>query len=338
MAELWAYTPEQGTHRVEAPSTAPTATEPTPPAVPEVPAEVPSGETLPESAPAPGDQLEPQGESEGEEPQQEPSGQGGFQRRIRNLTREKYDLRNEIVSLRAQIAYMAQQQATGQQASSPASQQSPQTPQSPASSPTGRPRFEDFNGNNEAYWDALTEWKAGQLIEARFQAMQQSQADQARQVIYRQWNDRILEGQTLHEDFDDALHVVARGARQDLFSVIERVAAAQDNGAALLYALGKRPALLRQVNDLVPEAAQRWLQDQARRLSQGAQIASPPQSLSALATNLHPPTQAPPVRPLAGSSVQGALPSAHTADIAERGGPLIDYIRGMLQEQQRRPG
>ena len=311
--EVTTYDRERGLIPVEAAPPAPVV-EPTQPAD----AAPGDGAVQPDSALAP-DETAPA--SSGEETP--PAGQGGFQQRIKALTRQKYEMRSqldqkdlEIARLRAQVA-MPQTQRLPVPAS---------PPQPQPSSMSDEPRWDTYNGDSERYWRDLAAHQAKQVVvdvvkteRQRWEAEQQ-QAQQ--RPLLEQANARLDDGHVKFDDFDETLTYLSYHIPQDYREgPLIQFLAEDVRGAEVCDYLAKHPDALQELNDRKPAGVVRYL----KRLSTQLEGSAPPPSRTAPAV---PPVVAtlPPVRPLAGTGHTG-VPSDNPRDIAERGGSMRDYMR-----------
>jgi hypothetical protein len=128
-------------------------------------------EPAPQAAPAPveavdDDDTEDSTPSPGSDPTAKPrTKKPGVHQRIDELTREKYEERRAAEQARQEAAYWREQaQRT----------QAPQAPQ-----PQGKPTLEAFGYDQEAYFEALADWKADQKLQG-FKA-EQTKAETLRQ-------------------------------------------------------------------------------------------------------------------------------------------------------------
>jgi FMN phosphatase YigB (HAD superfamily) len=296
---------------------------------PEAPQAPPEGEDQPVSPEAP-DEDETDDE-ESDEPSA-PKKDSRAWRRRRNTVLERNALREENAQLRAQMA--ALQVASVR----PTPSQPPQQP-SPAQPTTAQPRYDDFHGDNEAYWTALADWRATQRVQAILQERDAHQAAQMRQEADRRVNERILDGQTAHDDFDTALQTLPRYLPSDLFPVLEAVVIQEEQGSDLLYYLGKHPAALQELARYRPgPGALQYLQELLKRLgaaSNGQGRHAPAPGTPALPAAPLAPATVPPVRPLSGNG-QVSPTGESPADVAARGGTVAEYEAAKARWAERR--
>jgi hypothetical protein len=113
--------------------------------------------------------------ADGDDPTARPRKNKGVGKRINELTREKHEALRRAEAVEQENAYfrqLVQQQQQGQQAQQPSQTQA-----------QGKPTLEAYGWDQEAYAEALTDWK----VDQRFQALQQ---DQQRQQYQTQQQER----------------------------------------------------------------------------------------------------------------------------------------------------
>ena len=146
------------------------------------------GESSPENV----EQVEQNAESTAAESQQTEAEQkpkyDPVQRRINNLTREKYQLRAELEQLRKQVAEVSQ-------------------PRQPTQA-QGAPKLEQFQSFDE-YVAAVSEWKAEQkfseLTTAQQRAYQEAQQRQQAAATTQAWESRLNEARKGTPDYDEII-------------------------------------------------------------------------------------------------------------------------------------
>ena len=121
--------------------------------------------------------------------------------------------------------------------------------------PAGKPVRDSFNGDDIAYVEALTEWKATQFIEQRERQWQeQSQArshEQSVRETSRSFNERANEMRRTNPDFDELIF------REDLkvTDAMGRVIAISENGPRLALYLAKNPDEAARIANKHPDLA-----------------------------------------------------------------------------------
>lgn len=158
----------------------------------------------------------------------------GVQKRIDQLTREKYEAKREADYLRQ----LAMQQAQPQQ----------QVPQ-----PQGKPTREQFNYDEDAYLEALTDYKAREVI-ARQQYEQQAYQHQVRQQQQRaDYSQRVenvnITGSSKYADYED---VVVNNHTLPISPVMADAISLTDVSADIAYHLGKNQQEAARIYQLPP--------------------------------------------------------------------------------------
>ena len=205
----------------------------------------PSAEPTPEAKPEqPQDTPAPE---EKTEKQPEPP-RSGVQRRIDELTREKWDARREADYWRG----LAQTQP-------------PPAAAGAARAVRGEPRETDFDNYND-YVQALTNWKVREAAQTwqRQQEMQRRQVEQLEKT--RAVDEKMRAGQAKFTDFME----VATNPAAPISPAMVEAAAAGDAFADVVYHLGKNPAEAARIASLPPIV-------QAREIGRlEARLAAPP--------------------------------------------------------------
>jgi hypothetical protein len=164
----------------------------------------------------------------------------GFQKRIDELTREKYEAQ-------AQAKFFAEQ-LKSKETSQPA------TPANAA--PAVAPKADDFD-TYEEFIDALSDWKVDQKLAAREAATQAKAADnskaEAQRVQATSMQARIAEGRDKYDDFDHVALNQAIPITQDMALAV----ADSEVGADLAYYLGSHLDEAARISQMTPSAQYR---------------------------------------------------------------------------------
>lgn len=159
-------------------------------------------------------------ESEEQTPeQQEQHKKGGFQRRIDKLTREKTEAAREL-------EYWKQEALKGKQ-------QEPEQRQPEPAQSNAKPRMEDFTDAAD-YIEAVTEWKAEQLLNERENRTKQ---ETTQREIATTWKQKVEATRSELPDFDD----VIASADVPVPKVLRDALLESDMGPKLAYHLAKHP-------------------------------------------------------------------------------------------------
>lgn len=197
------------------------------PFVPATETETASGEK-PESVkqPAAEKSAKTASESGTEKTETQPKKKGGFQKSIDRLTREKYELQQQIEELR-------------------------KGPGPQAAKPEAEPKVEDFKTIAE-YEDAKIAYKVDQRIKAReIEETRKAQEDHVKSVL-AEHNRRIAEAIEVHPDYEEVRDALGNTEIQAAayFAIPE-----QPNSAEVVYYLGKNPDVVEELNRMSPTAA-----------------------------------------------------------------------------------
>jgi hypothetical protein len=190
------------------------------------PATEPQAETAPDSGT---DDNQETGEEE--EPKRRPDSR---QRKIAAQQREIDELRQKL------------------EQKPPAAEEPGQKPKAP---PDGKPKLEDFS-TLEEYQEALTDWKLDERERKRQAADAEREAREAHEKIQAAWSKQVKAAAKVHEDYDDVIDSVKApegpGVEAARLAMLE-----DENGAEILYHLGKHPADLKRIAALSPVSAVR---------------------------------------------------------------------------------
>lgn len=200
------------------------------------------------SAPEPSTEPEPQPTlldaepepTEGEEPEAEeqlvlPPTNRGQRRFVSNLIRENERAKAELEALRQQQAVLIQRL------------QAPPMPEPPPLPPPAplTPRREDYQ--DEAGFIAA-------MVDHELAKRDAVHSAQQKNAV---WQQRMSQGAERFADFDAVINNPAANPAPAIQPVLYEAVCDSEDGAALLYALGKDLALLRRLNTMTPIAAAR---------------------------------------------------------------------------------
>jgi hypothetical protein len=202
-------------------------------------------------------------EHDGEDSADAPKKSKGVQKRIDELTRQRYEAERRAEQSRSEAEHyrkMAQDK-----------------PQEPAKDDKA-PRFEDFNSYDD-YVAAVAEHKATKKFEELTRKDQEKQTQQKQAEVVKNFNDKVTEARKKYDDFD----TVALGNHVAYNDVTTSLVLASDASTELAYYLGKNPEIAQKLTQISPlEAAKEIGRIEAKLLEkpkpQSKQItnASPP--------------------------------------------------------------
>jgi len=166
--------------------------------------------------------------------------QNGVQKRIDQLTREKYELKGHLDATQRRLAEIESR-------SIQAPAQTPPEPEQRLEKPA-RPTLEQFDGDYEAHADALATFteqmiafndqtRREEAAAERTRYEQEANENRRRATLAESWNEKLQRGVQAHTDFD----VVARNPDLPVSPVMGEAIQSSDNGEEVLYHLGKNP-------------------------------------------------------------------------------------------------
>jgi hypothetical protein len=151
----------------------------------------PAEGTKPDAPAAPADDSEEEEHDEesatsdnGDDPTARPKKNKGVGKRINELTREKHEALRRAEAVEAENAYFRQLVQQQQQGQPPSQQQTPTQAQ-------GKPTLEAYGWDQEAFAEALTDWKVDQRFQALQQESQQRQYQDKEQERAKKANEQI---------------------------------------------------------------------------------------------------------------------------------------------------
>jgi hypothetical protein len=193
----------------------------------------PEGDKKPKSAAA--SEAAKSEEEESEEDEEPKKGKGGFQKRIDNLTKEKYDLRDENRELRERLTKLEESLKKAD----------PQVEVKEDAKPT-RDKFK----TDEEYYEALGRHSAKEEIKKSEAEAAQRQANEDLAVTFENYNEGVEEFRTENPDFDE---VVGDSKLIIPMAVQNAIISYEREGAPIAYYLAKNPevvAELKKMNDV----------------------------------------------------------------------------------------
>ena len=205
------------------------------------------------------DEQEPAVEaSEEQEQPKAKKADGGFQRRIKDLTREKYERDARIAELESKLA-----------GNNPAAQ-----PREKAASADAEPDAANYTDYKEYLRDLAT-YTIRQEREAEKAQERQNAAVEHAKTQLKTWEERAKKLAATHDDYED---VVASIEVDETRTVLAMRAAlgSSDIGPQMLYHLGKNPKEIERITALPPEKALLELGKLEAKLSPKASSNQPP--------------------------------------------------------------
>lgn len=166
-----------------------------------------------------------------------------FQKRFNELTQKRYAAERKAQELERQLSEMRKQSQQEQQ------------PQPPPTAPGTKPTREQFNFDEDAYLDALTDWKIEQR-EAQAEAKRKERDTQRQQQEKQtEFNNRVdqmnVAGMGKYQDWRDVVWVVPPQIfHQDFVQAVTE----SQMGADIAYHLGKNLQEAERISKLSPYA------------------------------------------------------------------------------------
>ncbi len=228
-------------------------------------AEVP-GEPALEAEQQTGETATPEDSSQddpAEDPAAEPKKhQGGFQKRISELTRRIAEERREKERLLALVESTVKKPETTQ-------------PQTQIAEPS-RDQYETY----EEYLEARAAYRAEKAVETRMQAIErqrQEQAEQARLAeTQRAWSSRLAKAAESIPDFAD---VVGNATEVEMTPVMKQVIVESDVGPNIAYFLAQNPAEAARIAALSPARQAAEIGKLEDRVTKPAKASSAPEPI-----------------------------------------------------------
>lgn len=186
-------------------------------------------EESPSGAPAKEAEISADSETEHEEEEQEQAekppvkGKGGFQKRIKELTRERDETRERLRALEA-------------------ARQEQEKPPEQAQPKSDKPLRENFVTEDE-WLDAAMDWREAKKSE---EARQTEEKERFKSVLSN-FNKQLDAEREAHDDFDEVI-----SSPVEIPKSVELAIPHLKNGAAVAYHLGKNPTLAAQLMDMDP--------------------------------------------------------------------------------------
>lgn len=193
----------------------------------------------------------------------------GVGKRINELTREKHEALR-----RAEYAEQLLQQ-----------QQRLQQQPAQAAKPEGRPTLESFDFDQEAYADALTDWKVEQKLAEREKVAEQTRAQKVAQEQVKSFKDREAAFAAAHPDYYDVAYTAPINYSEAMLEAIRE----SDEAPAIAYHLANHLDQAADIAAMTPFAAAKAIGRLEAQLAAPASpaVTSPPRTV----------TRAPPVAP-----------------------------------------
>lgn len=198
----------------------------------------------PETAPV--EQVETAAVSEAAQSESEEPKQGGVQRRIDKLTRERYELSGQNRELRERLAALERQQ-----------QAKPVAEQVRAEAEDPKPDPKTWTGTYEELTEALSRWAARQEHKALTEKRQREESEREQQERSQEVVEYYQEASTAfraeHEDFNEVVGRIKMA--QDVAMPVQNAIMEDENGPQLAYFLGHHPEVCDQLSELSPTKA-----------------------------------------------------------------------------------
>jgi hypothetical protein len=186
--------------------------------------------------------------TEGE--QEEQGAQRGIQRRFDKLTREKYELREQLAELRGRLA----------------SQPAPTAAKSEPDDP--RPDVKTWQGTYEELTAAIARWEARQEYRAERakerEATAKAEREEREQEVVTTYRERVREFTAEHDDFDAVVNRIL--LPQTISAQVADAIREDDHGPDLAYYLGQHPEFREQLSGMSAAGAVKALGRLSERL------------------------------------------------------------------------
>lgn len=155
-----------------------------------------------------------------------------FEKRIDQLTRDKYELQARLDEAERKLTARLTEPEV-----------------KTTKNEDGKPRVEDFE-TYEAYIEALTDWKYETRRKKEKEELDLYHAERRMHELHQSWNKKIESARSKHEDWDEI-------AESDILisSAMEGAIMDSDFGAEIVYFLGKNPSEAERISKLSPLAA-----------------------------------------------------------------------------------
>ena len=155
-------------------------------------------------------------------PQKKPV--NGYQKRINELTRDKYEMKERLANLEGRL-----------QSQPPQQQQPPPEPEK------AKPKMDDYD-DTEKYYEELAEWKAEKIVDKRLKI---NKAEQERSnqryhanTVEQKWQTKQQAAKEKFEDFEEVVSNSEVYLTAPMAGVAKEVL---DGGAEVLYYLAQNP-------------------------------------------------------------------------------------------------
>lgn len=190
-----------------------------------------TSEALPEPEAAP--------ETETGKPEKKPSN-GRFSKRIDQITREKYEAQREAAEARVDANRLREQLNKIQGGQKPAETQ--------VAAPEGKPIRSAYQ-NDEAWVEALADWKYDTRIKADAQRERQIEEEQ----VLSDYKRRAKEYTKIHPDFDDAIESLR--LPEQIGYGVQNALIDMPDGEKVAYYIATNPEVLSELSNMSPARA-----------------------------------------------------------------------------------
>lgn len=219
---------------VPTPASTPASTEPQPSSDPANAVPTPDPAAFPETAPAPASAAD---KKPADPPAEEPKPRKPLIEELVKTRHERNAARSEIEQLRAELeAVKARQNYM------------------PQEDPDPKPVRDKFASDDD-YLEALTDWKADQVITQRQQQAAEAEAAAAQQRMQDEWLERVEGAKKVYPDFAD----VVGNATIEIKNHIYQAIVESEVGPEVAYYLAQNPAEAQRLNSMSPISAVRMI-------------------------------------------------------------------------------
>ena len=182
--------------------------------------------------------------------------------------RKKNRTREYIAKLNRERAELAAENAALKSA------QSAPRPTQHAAPAEGRPTLEQFNFDNDAYLEALADWKVEQHLKAREESTKQAESERSQQEVTVAYNTKAAEFADEHPDFPE----VVGSIQYPLSEALQAAIMAHPKGPEIAYHLGTNDDDAFALASIQPALAAAAVERLASRLTAAPEAPQTPQT------------------------------------------------------------
>lgn len=243
--------------------------------------------TIPEKVVEEVEDTEDGEEVKGEAKTEKPKSNGGFQRRIDRLIKEKSSAEERADAAEKKAAELEAKAGTKQE----------------ATKASDEPKREDFQTDQE-YIKAQARWEVREELKQQKIKEEREAEDAKTQSVFKSYNERLAEARAKIEDFDEVVGASDAPLPQSvILTIIE-----MDNGPEVAYYLGKNPDVREALMEMRPLKAIGVAWEISKELAgEEKQEKKPVEEKEEETTKIV--TKAPiPIKPVGGSNTKSSVP------------------------------